>query len=195
MVDITAPVEAKLFGKWSMDDLMCNEISLDDYIATKEVYTAHTGQRYQARKFRKALCPIVERMCCSMMMKGRNNGKKMKAMRIIKQALEIIHLVHPESNPLQIVIDAVKNGGPREDSCKVGSSGTVRRQAVDVSPIRRVNQAIFLITSGARLASFRSIKSVSECLADEIVNCAKESSNSYAIKKKDEIERVAKANR
>ena len=53
MVDITAPVEAKLFGKWSMDDLMCNEISLDDYIATKEVYTPHTGQRYQARKFRK----------------------------------------------------------------------------------------------------------------------------------------------
>lgn len=102
MVDITAPVEAKLFGKWSMDDLMCNEISLDDYIATKEVYTAHTGQRYQARKFRKALCPIVERMCCSMMMKGRNNGKKMKAMRIIKQALEIVHLVHPESNPLQV---------------------------------------------------------------------------------------------
>ena len=31
---------------------------------------------------------------------------------------------------MQVVIDAVKNGGPREDSCKVGSSGTVRRQAV-----------------------------------------------------------------
>jgi small subunit ribosomal protein S5e len=45
------------------------------------------------------------------------------------------------------------------------------------------------------LSAFRSIKSVSECLADELVNCAKESSNSYAIKKKDEIERVAKANR
>ena len=41
----------------------------------------------------------------------------------------------------------------------------------------------------------RLARSVSECLADEIMNCAKESSNSYAIKKKDEIERVAKANR
>lgn len=93
------------------------------------------------------------------------------------------------------MIDAVKNGGPREDACKVGGSGTVRRQAVDVSPIRRVNSAISLITTGARLAAFRSIKSVAECLADEITNCAKESSNSYAIKKKDELERVAKANR
>uniref|UniRef100_A0A3Q7FJW7 Small ribosomal subunit protein uS7 domain-containing protein n=1 Tax=Solanum lycopersicum TaxID=4081 RepID=A0A3Q7FJW7_SOLLC len=34
-----------------------------------------------------------------------------------------------------------------------------------------------------------------ECLADELINAAKGSSNSYAIKKKDEIERVAKANR
>ncbi|KAF8370810.1 hypothetical protein PRIPAC_77239 [Pristionchus pacificus] len=33
-----------------------------------------------------------------------------------------------------------------------------------------------------------------ECLADELVNVAKESSNSYAIKKKDELERVAKFN-
>ncbi len=42
----------------------------------------------------------------------------------------------------KVLVDAVKNGGPREDSCKVGSSGTVRRQAVDVSPIRRVNQVL-----------------------------------------------------
>ena len=35
----------------------------------------------------------------------------------------------------------------------------------------------------------------SECLADELINAAKGSSNSYAIKKKDELERVAKSNR
>jgi small subunit ribosomal protein S5e len=197
------PVEPKLFGKWDFSDLLCNEISLVDYIkvgsgksgGSQGIYTPHTAGRYQVKRFRKALCPIVERMACSLMMHGRNNGKKMKAIRIIKQALEIIALLNPESNPVQVLIDAVKNGGPREDSCKVGSSGTVRRQAVDVSPIRRVNYSIWLITTGARLAAFRSIKSVAECLADEITNCAKESSNSYAIKKKDEIERVAKANR
>jgi len=184
----------KLFGKWKYN-VTCDDMSLEDYISVKEVFAPHTAGRYQTRAFRKAMCPIIERMACSLMMHGRNNGKKLKAIRIIKQALEIIHLVHPEQNPMKVVIDAVKNGGPREDSCKVGSSGTVRRQAVDVSPIRRVNQAIYLITTGARLAAFRSIKSVAECLADEIVNCAKESSNSFAIKKKDDIERVAKANR
>jgi small subunit ribosomal protein S5e len=87
------------------------------------------------------------------------------------------------------------NSGCREDSTRIGSGGVVRRQAVDCSPLRRVNQAIYLLTIGAREASFRSIKTVSECLADELINAAKGSSNSYAIKKKDEVERVAKANR
>merc|ERR1719157_297125 len=85
--------------------------------------------------------------------------------------------------------------GPREDAMKVGGAGVARRQAVDVSPFRRVNQAIYLLTVGARESSFRNIKTIAECLADELINAAKGSSNSYAIKKKDEIERVAKANR
>jgi len=84
---------------------------------------------------------------------------------------------------------------PREDSTRIGSAGVVRRQAVDVSPLRRVNQAIYLLTTGARNASFRNIKSIAECLADELINAANDNQNSYAIKKKDEIERVAKANR
>lgn len=94
------------------------------------------------------------------------------------------------------MIDAIANGGAREDSTRIGTGGVVRRQAVDVSPIRRVNQAIYLITRGSRESSFRTIKSVSEILADEILNAAKGSGgNSYAVKKKDEIERVAKGNR
>ena len=114
--------------------------------------------------------------------------------RILRHAMEIIHLL-TDQNPIQVVVDAIINSGPREDATRVGSAGVVRRQAVDVSPLRRVNQAIYLITTGARAAAFRNVKTISECLADELINAAKGSSNSYAIKKKDELERVAKANR
>src|ERR1700756_2604105 len=94
-----------------------------------------------------------------------------------------------DQNPIQIAVDAIVNCGPREDSTRIGSAGTVRRQAVDVSPLRRVNQAIHLLTIGAREAAFRNVKSIAECLAEELINAAKGSSNSYAIKKKDELER------
>jgi len=189
--------EVKLYGKWSFEDIEVSDISLQDYIAVKPkfaTFTSHTGGRYQTKRFRKAQCPIVERLTNSLMMHGRNNGKKIMAVRILRHSMDIIHLL-TDQNPIQVVVDAIINSGPREDATRVGSAGVVRRQAVDVSPLRRVNQAIYLITTGAREAAFRNVKTISECLADELINAAKGSSNSYAIKKKDELERVAKANR
>lgn len=50
---------------------------------------------------------------------------------------------------------------------------------MDISPLRRVNQAIYLLTTGAREAAFRNIKTIAECLADELINAAKGSSNRY----------------
>jgi len=191
--------EIKLFGKWSYDEVVINDISLIDYIPVKQkfkfqIYVPHSAGRYNAKRFRKAGCPIVERLANCLMMHGRNNGKKLMAVRIVEHSFEIIHLL-TDKNPLQILVDAIINSGPREDSTRIGSAGTVRRQAVDVSPLRRVNQALYLLTTGSREAAFKNIKTISECLADELINAARGSSNSYAIKKKDELERVAKSNR
>ena len=47
-------------------------------------------------------------------------------------------------------MNAIINSGPREDSTRVGSAGVVRRQSVDVSPFRRVNQALYLMATGVR---------------------------------------------
>ncbi|KAK2629338.1 hypothetical protein QTJ16_000158 [Diplocarpon rosae] len=206
--DVTAEIgSVKLFNKWSYEDVEIRDISLtvkkpwltchlcSDYIQIRApVYISHSAGRYAQKRFRKAQCPIIERLTNSLMMNGRNNGKKLMAVRIVAHAFEIIHIM-TDQNPIQIAVDAIVNCGPREDSTRIGSAGTVRRQAVDVSPLRRVNQAIALLTIGAREAAFRNVKSVAECLAEELINAAKGSSNSYAIKKKDELERVAKSNR
>lgn len=148
-------VEIKLFKKWTTDDVNVTDISLTDYITMKDtgkgaVFLPHTAGRYAARRFRKAQCPIAERLVNSLMMHGRNNGKKMMAVTIVKHSFEIIHLLTGE-NPIQILVDAIQNSGPREDSTRIGRAGTVRRQAVDVSPLRRVNQAIWLLCTGTGL--------------------------------------------
>jgi small subunit ribosomal protein S5e len=187
----------KLFNKWSYSNLEINDLSVAPYLFVSETFSAlipHSAGRYNKKKFNRAKCPIIERLVCALMMHGRNNGKKIKAIKIIKQAFEIINLL-TDKNPIQILIYAIINSGPREDSTRIGSAGTLRRQAVDVSPFRRVNIGIHLLTTGAREAAFRNVKTISECLADELINASKGSSNSYAIKKKDEIERIAKANR
>eukprot|EP00761_Pharyngomonas_kirbyi_P011186 gb/GECH01011211.1/.p1 GENE.gb/GECH01011211.1/~~gb/GECH01011211.1/.p1 ORF type:complete len:194 (+),score=24.43 gb/GECH01011211.1/:1-582(+) len=186
---------AKLFAKWSYDDVDIEDMSLKGYITIASAkYLPHNAGRYNAKRFRKAQCLIIERLVNSLMMHGRNNGKKLMAVRIVKHTFEIIHLITGE-NPIQVLVRAVENSGPREDSTRIGTAGVVRRQSVDVAPLRRVNQALHLIATGARDSAFRNPKGIAECLADELINAAKGSSNSYAIKKKDEIERVAKANR
>lgn len=133
--------EVKLFGKWTLNEVQTADISLVDYLTVKSrpTYLPHTAGRYAVKRFRKAQCPIVERMVNSLMMHGRNNGKKLMSVRIVKHTFEIINLLSGE-NPIQVLVDAIKNAGPREDSTRIGSAGTVRRQAVDVSPLRRVNQ-------------------------------------------------------
>lgn len=96
-------------------------------------------------------------------MHGRNNGKKLMAARIVQHAFEIINLL-TDQNPVQVLVDAIINTGPREDSTRIGSAGTVRRQAVDVSPLRRVNQAISLLTTGVSTFSNFIVDLIMRCL-------------------------------
>ena len=190
--------ELKLFGKYEYSEDV-KDVTLADLMSINtsksNIIVPHTSGKYQVKRFRKIQCPIIERLTNSLMYHGRNNGKKCLAIKIIKQALEIISLV-TNKNPLEVVLKAITVAGPREDSTRIGAGGTVKKSAVDVSPLRRINIGIYLITVGAREASFRNNKSVAECLADELMNCANDNTqSSYALRKKDEIERAAKANR
>lgn len=93
------------------------------------------------------------------------------------------------------MIDAITNCGPREDSTKIGKGGSAKRQAVDVSSFRRISHAIFFITSYARKASFKKTKNIAECLAAEFIAASNNDSSCSSVKKKEEIEKNAKANR
>ena len=189
--------EFSLFGKYEYKERV-GDISIIDLTAINtsksNIIIPHTSGRYQVKRFRKAQCPIIERLTNSLMYHGRNNGKKCLAIKIVKQALEIISLI-TNKNPIRVVLDAISLAGPREDSTRIGSGGAVKKTAVDVSPLRRINIGIYLITCGAREASFRTNKNIAECLADELIACAAGTNSSYAIRKKEEIERAAKANR
>ena len=96
----------KLFGRWSYDDVKVNDPSLQNYIAIEtkkaQVYVPHTAGRYQVKKFRKAQCPIIERVLNTLQHAGRNSGKKIKSMRIMRQTLELIELQTGE-NPIQVI--------------------------------------------------------------------------------------------
>lgn len=53
--------------------------------------------------------PRCRRLTSSLMMHGRNNGKKLMASSIVKHAFDIVHLL-TDQNPVQVLVDAIING-------------------------------------------------------------------------------------
>ena len=159
-----------------------------------KVFVPHTAGRYQIKKFRKAQCPLIERVVGGLNFEGRNSGKKLQSMRILRQAMELIEL-QTGQNPIQVIVDAISNCGPREDTMRLSSGGGGKRVAVDVSSFRRVNQGIYFICKFSRKRAMKQIKNVAEVLAEEFILASKADPTCQSIKKKEEIERNAKANR
>lgn len=185
----------KLFNTYTYSDVQMSDPTLAPHInITKQISMPHTASRLNTKAFGKAKIPLIERFACYMMRNGRNCGKKSMALRAIESAFAIIYGV-TNTNPIQILCDAIRNAGPREDSARAGRGGNLKRVSVDVSPRRRINIALFLLTKGIRESAFKNIKSFPETIADELIAAAKNSQSSYAVKKRDEIERVAKSNR
>jgi len=186
--------EIKLFGKWTFHDVEVRDPGLKRYICLKPVFFPHTEGRHEHKRFGKAEVPIVERLINKLMRPGKNAGKKALATNIVKNAFEIIHL-KTGKNPIQVLVEAIERASPREETTRIAYGGIVYHQSVDVSPQRRVDLALRWLTEGARLASFGNLRTIDECLADEIIAAAQGDPKSYAIAKKDEIERIAMASR
>lgn len=186
--------EIKLFGKWTFHDVEVRDPGLKRYICLKPVFFPHTEGRHEHKRFGKAEVPIVERLINKLMRPGKNAGKKALATNIVKNAFEIIHL-KTGKNPIQVLVEAIERASPREETTRIAYGGIVYHQSVDVSPQRRVDLALRWLTEGARLASFGNPRTIDECLADEIIAAAQGDPKSYAIAKKDEIERIAMASR
>lgn len=186
--------EIKLFGKWTFHDVVVKDLGLKRYICLRPVFLPHTEGRHEHKRFGKADVPLVERLVNNLMRPGRNAGKKILAMNIVKNAFEIINL-KTGKNPIQVLVEAIERAAPREETTRIAYGGIVYHQSVDVAPQRRVDLALRWLTEGARSASFSNPKSIDECLADEIIAAAQGDPKSYAIAKKDEIERIAMSSR
>lgn len=185
----------KLFNMYPYNEVQVNERTLQPFInVSAPGIFPHTCTKISLGRFGKARTSIVERFVTHLMQHGRNSGKKRMVIRLFREACAIMHKLGGE-NPIQLLVDACINAGPRESSARVGRGGNVKRTSVDVSPYRRLNIALRLLAEGIRSAAFKNKKTMPEVIANEIMAAAKKSQNSYAVKKKEEIERVAKSNR
>jgi small subunit ribosomal protein S7 len=186
--------EIKLFGKWSFEGIEVTDPGLKRYISLSPVYVPHSMGRHEHGRFRKAEVNIVERLVNNLMRPGRSAGKKSRTINLVRNAFEIISL-RTGKNPIEILVKTVENSAPCEDTTRISYGGVVYHMAVDVSPQRRVDLALRFISEGARKTTFGNPRSYEECLAEELILATNNDMKSEAIKKKNEMERVARASR
>ena len=191
---LAQPQEIKLFQKWTFKDITVKDIGLQRYLNLTPMVAPHSMGRHEHQRFRKAKVNIVERLINGLMRSGKNAGKKAKATNIVKEAFEIIN-VRTGKNPVEVLVLAVENASPCEDTTRISYGGVVYHLSVDVAPQRRIDLAIRHITEGARVASINNPRSIQETLADELVLAAAKDIKSAGVAKRNEIERVAQSSR
>ncbi len=195
----------KVFGLWDVSEVQVRDQGLKAYINVKNIYLPHTGGRHAKKAFGKSEISIVERLINRIgvtghegkkhkRISGRNTGKKHLQYKIVKEAFTIIEK-NTKKNPVQVLVSALVNAAPREDTTRIKYGGVAYHQSVDIAPQRRLDLALRFVTVGAAKASFRKKRPIANAVADEITAAANYDMKCYSISKKEELERIAKAAR
>ncbi len=166
----------KIFNKWD-SEVEIEDPGLRKYINLETRIVLHDQGRHAKRSFGKTKLHIVERLINSLMrggtgrkiggkvIRGRGGcGKKEKMRKVVENAFEIIHK-KTKQNPIQILVKAIENAAPREETTRVKYGGIITPIAVDTSPQRRVDFALRNIARAVAIRSFDNKKSAEEALA------------------------------
>ena len=182
-----------VLNKYNMDDVKIEDKGLERYI-NLDIENIYLGGIYSNKIFAKSKLPIVERLINNIMRTEKYNGKKIKAYKVVKTTFEIIDK-KTKTNPMQVLIDALQNAAPKEETTRLRFGGISVPKAVDVAPQRRIDIAIRNICTGSVNSTHKNKKSISACLADELIKASKNDVTSFAVAKKNDAERVAKSAR
>ncbi len=191
----------KLFNKWELEEVKVEDVGLKPYINLTPVFVPKTSGRGMKQQFGKAKKPIVERLITRLMVPGHRGkkhkissghccGKATKAYKIVEKAFIILEK-NLNQNPVQIFITAIENAAPREEINTIEYGGAKYPQAVEMSPLRRIDFALRMMVQGAYQKAFKSKRKIEETLADEIIKAYNCDQKSAAIAKKLELERQA----
>lgn len=188
------PSTLLLFDTYDLPSTEMLDKGMASAIKSKSFYMPYTFGRHAHKRFRKLDLNLVERMANLISSTKKAGGKKAKGIVVLKKVLHII-ADETKENPTTVLLNAVQNAAPREDTTKISYGGVAYFQSVDISPSRRIDLAIRNIIHGARQKSHKNPLGLERALVEEIKMTAKNDSKSYSISKKEELERHAEASR
>ncbi len=190
----------KIFNRYTTEDVKVEDPGLKDYINLDERLVLRTVGRAKQR-FSKCKVNVIERMASLLAVPGHrgkkhkiitshSTGKYEKNMKIILECLGIIEK-RTGKNPIQVLVKAIENAAPRDEITVIEYGGARYPQAVDMSPMRRLNKTMKNIIHGAYDKAFNKKTKMEEALANEIILAYERKPESFAMGKKNESEKTA----
>lgn len=190
----------KLFDKYIVEGVVIKDPALKPYINIQPRLLLKSQGR-NLEKFAKTRVNIVERFANRIGVPGHSGkkhkiitswaaGKYQKNMKTVIEALDIIEK-RAKKNPIQVLIDAIENGSPRDEITVIEHAGARYPQAVDTSPMRRIDLAVRWMVQGSYQRCFGKKKKMAQSLAEEIMKAAEGNMESYAASKRNESEKQA----
>ena len=185
-----AGIGTMVFGKWDATDVTCSDPGLAPYINLTTIGTPHSGGRHANSWFGKSKLSVVERFINNLMRSGKFSGKKQHCAKAFEAALDNI-AERTGENPLQHFIDAIVNSAPCEETTRIKFGAVSQPKAVDSSPSRRLDVALRNLSMGCASATAKSTRTLTQGIISELNKAAAGDVASFAVGKKDEIERIA----
>ena len=189
----------KIFDKYDVSGIQVKDPGLKAVINFEPKLVLKSYGR-NVQKFGQTKVNVVERLMNKLATAGhrgkkhkiqkKSTGKYTRNMNIVLEAFEMIEK-KTGKNPVEVLAKAIENSAPRDEVTAIEYGGARYPQAVDVSPIRRVNLALKHLTHGASDKSFNKKKTFAESLAAEILLAFENNGESFAIRKKKEAESQA----
>ena len=189
-----AGIGTLVFGKWDASEVTCEDPGISPYINLQTVGTPHSGGRHANAWMGKSKLSVVERFINGLMRDGRNGGKKMYAAKSFDNALDIIHSRTGE-NPLQALVDAITQSAPMEEITRIKFGAVSQPKAVDSAPSRRLDVAIRHLCKGSISATFKTTRTLTDGIVNEIMKAKDGDVASFAVSKKEEVQRIASSAR
>lgn len=190
----------KIFDLYETEGIVVNDLGLKSVINLNPKLALKSYGR-NLQKFGQTKTNIVERLINKISVAGHrgkkhkiilgtSTGKYSKNAKIVLGAFKLIE-EKTGKNPVEVLVRAIENSAPRDEVTTIEYGGARYPQAVDVSPLRRVNVALRLLTHGASEKAFNKKKNLAQGLSDEITLAAEGNQDSFAIKKRIESEKQA----
>lgn len=185
-----AGIGTLVFGKWDASEVTCRDPGISPYINLSTVGVPHTGGRHANSWFGKARLSVVERFVNKLMRTGKYTGKKQGSMKAFETALDVI-AERVSGNPLQVFVDAICFAAPMEEITRIRFGAVSQPKAVDSSPSRRLDVALGNLAKGAQQGTKKSKRSLTQCIVTEIMKASEGDVTSFAVSKKEEVQRIA----